>query len=72
MSEVAEAIVATVLAELPNRLYRLAPSDGNLVTAGPSEELKRLGMTFKTGQRVLLRRAQLDPSLGVILGPAPR
>lgn len=69
MSELVEPTAATVCSELPNRLYRLELTDGNHVTAGLSEELKRLGMTFKAGQRVLVRRARLDPGQGIILGP---
>jgi hypothetical protein len=58
---------ATVLAELPQQLYRLESSEGQLI-AGPSEESKRLGMQYRTGQRVLVRRASLDPGRGIILG----
>jgi hypothetical protein len=62
---------ATVVAELPQQLFRLEASDtnGHLV-AGPSEECKRLGIIVRTGQRVLVRRASLDPGRGVILGLA--
>jgi translation initiation factor IF-1 len=70
MSELAEATAATVVEQLPNRLYRLQLNDGTLVTAGISEELKRLGTTFKADQQVLVRRARLDPGRGIILGPA--
>jgi translation initiation factor IF-1 len=70
MSELADTTAATVTELLPNRLYRLELIDGNIVTAGISEELKRLGTTFKAGQRVLVRRTRLDPGQGIILGPA--
>ncbi|PRQ07001.1 hypothetical protein ENSA7_32820 [Enhygromyxa salina] len=60
---------ATVVAELPQQLFRLDTSEGQLV-AGPSEECKRLGVPVRTGQRVLCRRASLDPGRGVILGLA--
>lgn len=60
---------ATVVAELPQQLYRLETIEGPLV-AGPSEECKRLGVSVRTGQRVLVRRARLDPGRGVILGLA--
>jgi hypothetical protein len=63
---------ATVVAELPQQLFRLESFDshhGQLV-AGPSEECKRLGIIVRTGQRVLVRRASLDPGRGVILGLA--
>ena len=69
MSELAEDTAATVVKELPNRLYQLELTDGKLVTAGLSRELKRLGTTFKAGQHVLVRRARLDPGRGVIVGP---
>jgi len=62
-------VEATVLAELPQQLYRLETAEGQLV-AGPSEECKRLGVFVRTGQRVLVRRASLDPGRGVILGLA--
>lgn len=66
---------ATVVAELPQQLFRLESSDshqGQLtqLVAGPSEECKRLGIIVRTGQRVLVRRASLDPGRGVILGLA--
>jgi hypothetical protein len=60
---------ATVVAELPQQLFRLDSPDGQFV-AGPSEESKRLGVKYRTGQRVLARRASLDPGRGVILGLA--
>jgi translation initiation factor IF-1 len=69
MSEPAESTAATVLEELPNRLFQLELTDGTLVIAGLSRELERLGTTFEAGQRVLVRRARLDPSRGVIVGP---
>jgi hypothetical protein len=63
---------ATVVAELPQQLFRLEAFEGTLhqVVAGPSEECKRLGIIVRTGQRVLVRRASLDPGRGVILGLA--
>jgi translation initiation factor IF-1 len=69
MSALAEATAATVVEPLPNRLYRLELTDGTIVTAGISEELKRLGTTFKAGQHVLVRRTRIDPGQGIILGP---
>ena len=65
-------IEAIVIAELPQQLYRLESADGQLsqLVAGPSEECKRLGVSVRTGQRVLVRRASLDPGRGVILGLA--
>jgi hypothetical protein len=64
---------ATVVAELPQQLFRLEAADnhhGQQLVAGPSEECKRLGIIVRTGQRVLARRASLDPGRGVILGLA--
>jgi hypothetical protein len=67
---------ATVVAELPQQLFRLESSDSQHsqlvrhLVAGPSEECKRLGIIVRTGQRVLVRRASLDPGRGVILGLA--
>lgn len=62
---------ATVVAELPQQLFRLESSDTHShLVAGPSEECKRLGIIVRTGQRVLVRRASLDPGRGVILGLA--
>ncbi len=60
---------ATVVAELPQQLFRLETNDGELI-ASRSEEAKRLGMRIRTGQRVLARKAGLDPGRGIIVGPA--
>ena len=59
-------IEATVVAELPQQLFRLETPEGSLI-AGFSEKAKRLGMQLRTGQRVLVKRASLDPSRGTIL-----
>lgn len=66
-SEHPDTFEATVTAELPQRLYRLETTDGTILTAGPSEEAKRLGVTIRTGQRVLVQRASLDPARGIII-----
>ncbi len=60
---------ATVIAELPQQLYRLETPEGPL-TAGRSDEARRLGVRIRTGQRVLVRRASLDPGRGIIVGLA--
>lgn len=63
---------ATVIAELPQRLYRLespAP-EGAVLTASLSEDARRRGVHVRTGQRVLVQRASLDPSRGIITGMA--
>ena len=63
---------ATVIAELPQRLFRLESSaaEGAVVTASLSEDARRRGVHVRTGQRVLVRRASLDPSRGIITGLA--
>lgn len=65
---------ATVVAELPQQLYRLeaGPPSQSVLTASLSAEARRLGVTVRTGQRVLVRRASLDPGRGVITGLALR
>ena len=60
---------ATVVAELPQQLFRLETEEGSLI-ASRSEEAKRLGLRIRTGQRVLARRASLDPGRGIIIGLA--
>ena len=68
---------ATVNAELPQHLYRLElPSaegaGGAVITAGLSDEARRLGVHLRTGQRVLVRRASRDPGRGIITGLCAR
>jgi translation initiation factor IF-1 len=67
-----EAIEATVIAELPQRLYRLHTEDGAQIIAGLSEGAKRIGLRILVGERVLVRRARLDPARGTILGHSVR
>jgi len=62
-----DAVRATVMAELPQRLFRLQISDGTVVIAGPSEELGRLARPIRTGTTVMIRRARLDPGRGTIV-----
>lgn len=62
-----DAVEATVTAELPQQLFRLQISDGTVILAGRSEELGRLARPIRTGNRVLVRRARLDPSRGTIV-----
>ena len=59
---------ATVVTELPQRLYRLKTDDGTLLTAGASEDALRTGLAIVVGGRVRVRRASLDPARGVIVG----
>lgn len=74
---------ATVVAELPQHLYRLEvsrvlgpgeaePLSGAVLTASLSLDAKRLGVHVRTGQRVLVQRASLDPGRGIITGLALR
>ncbi len=62
-------LAATVLAELPQRLFRLSLDDDTTIIAGLSTEAKRLGLSIRVGMRVTIRRARLDPARGTILGP---
>jgi translation initiation factor IF-1 len=70
---------AMVIAELPQHLYRVElPSSkegvagGPVITAGLSDEARRLGVQVRTGQRVLVRRASRDPGRGIITGLSAR
>lgn len=62
-----DTVPATVTAELPQQLFRLQISDGTVILAGRSEELGRLARPIRTGTRVMVRRARLDPSRGTIV-----
>jgi len=63
-----DTVLATVTAELPQQLFRLQISDGTVILAGRSEELGRLARPIRMGNRVMVRRARLDPSRGTIVG----
>jgi translation initiation factor IF-1 len=70
----ADTFEATVIAELPQQLFRLeaeSPSRA-VLTASLSAEARRVGVSVRTGQRVLVRRASLDPGRGVVTGLALR
>ena len=69
MSTQHSTIEATVIAELPQQLFRLDSKEGPII-AGRSEEAIRQGVTIRTGQRVRVQRARLDPGRGVILAVA--
>jgi translation initiation factor IF-1 len=60
---------AEVIAELPQRLFRLRLDDDNTIIAGLGTEAKRLGIPINVGMRVTVKRARLDPARGTILGP---
>ena len=70
----ADTFEATVVAELPQQLFRLEtePPQRAVLTASLSAEARRVGVHVRTGQRVLVRRASLDPGRGVIMGLALR
>lgn len=79
----ANTIEAVVVAELPQHLYRLETSRptgpeasalpaGAVLTASLSLEARRRGVHVRTGQRVLVQRASLDPGRGIIMGLAQR
>ena len=79
----ANTFEATVVAELPQHLYRLEVSrvpglgeaelvSGAVLTASLSLDARRLGVHVRTGQRVLVQRASLDPGRGIITGLALR
>jgi translation initiation factor IF-1 len=70
----ATSIEATVVAELPQHLYRLETSHpaAAVLTASLSLEARRSGVHVRTGQRVLVQRASLDPGRGIITGLAFR
>lgn len=65
---------AIVVAELPQHLYSLEPTHtpGAVLTASLSVDARRLGVHVRTGQRVLVQRASLDPGRGIITGLAQR
>ena len=69
---------ATVVAELPQHLYRLETEHqaggaaGAVLTASLSQDARRIGVHVRTGQRVLVQRASLDPGRGIITGLALR
>ena len=58
---------ATVVAELPQRLFRLETEDGTTLIAGESPQTRRLGLAIKAGDRVRVRPAAYDKGRGTIL-----
>jgi translation initiation factor IF-1 len=70
----ANTFEAIVVAELPQHLYRLeaAHPAGSVLTASLSLDARRMGVHVRTGQRVLVQRASLDPGRGIITGLALR
>jgi hypothetical protein len=70
MADHGDIVTATITAELPHRLFRLQTQDGALITAGASSDAARLGIAFRLGMSVTVRRARLDPARGTILAPA--
>jgi len=72
MNPDAEAVNATIVADLPQRLYRLETEGGSQLVAGLSPQVQRLGTAFKPGDRVRVRPAASDLGRGTILGLAVR
>jgi translation initiation factor IF-1 len=70
----ANTFEAIVVAELPQHLYRLESEHpaGSVLTASLSLDARRMGVHVRTGQRVLVQRASLDPGRGIITGLALR
>jgi len=69
MADNDDNVIATITAELPHRLFRLQTRDGALITAGASSDAARLGIPFRLGMSVTVRRARLDPARGTIIAP---
>jgi translation initiation factor IF-1 len=67
MNSISAVLNATVVAELPQRLYRLETEDGTTIIAGESPQARRLGLGIKAGDKVRVRRAQHDVGRGTIL-----
>ena len=59
-------VEAVIVAELPQRLFRVRSGDQSW-TASLSGHLRRVGTQLRTGQRVLVREATLDPGRAIIL-----
>ena len=62
-----------MVAELPQHLYRLEAEPSlrsSVLTASLSQDARRIGVHVRTGQRVLVQRASLDPGRGIITGLA--
>ncbi len=70
MNPDAEVVNATIVADLPQRLYRLETEGGSSLVAGLSPQVQRLGTSFKPGDRVRVRPASSDLGRGTILGLA--
>lgn len=70
MNPDAEVVNATIVADLPQRLFRLETEGGSSLVAGLSPQVQRLGTSFKPGDRVRVRPASSDLGRGTILGLA--
>ena len=70
MNPDSEVVNATIVADLPQRLFRLETEGGSNLVAGLSPQVQRLGTTFKPGDRVRVRPAASDHGRGTILGLA--
>lgn len=67
MTQELQVLEGTVIAELPQQLFRIE-SAGRDVIVSLSVERKRLGLSIRTGQRVSFTKSKRDPSRGIIVG----
>jgi translation initiation factor IF-1 len=67
MNSLPAVLNATVVAELPQRLFRLETENGTTLIAGESPNARRLGLAIKAGDRVRVRPAPYDAGRGTIL-----
>jgi translation initiation factor IF-1 len=58
----------TVVELLPGALVRVKLDEGQEITAHVAEELKRVGVPVKPGDRVAVRKGGMDPTRGSIVG----
>jgi translation initiation factor IF-1 len=67
MNSLPAVLNATVMAELPQRLFRLETENGTTLIAGESPQARRLGLALKAGDRVRVRPAPYDKGRGTII-----
>lgn len=60
-------IVATVLGDLPNGLFRLRTTDGREMTAHAAMDLRKAFTRLLPGDRVAVEPSPFDPTRGRIL-----
>jgi translation initiation factor IF-1 len=59
---------AVVVALLPGALVKVKLESGEELTAHVAEELKRVTVSWRVGDRVQVERAERDPGRGSIVG----